>query len=57
MARKRESKWLRAVRASGPKGSLPVEKPDWIGRALPRAGVLPPEETEKAILAGRDTAG
>ena len=53
MARQRQTKWLRAVRAAGPKGSLPVEKPDWIGRALARAGLLPPDEAEKAILAGR----
>lgn len=53
MARKRETKWLKAVRAAGPKGSLPVEKPDWIGRALPRAGILTPEEAEAAIRAGR----
>lgn len=53
MARKRETRWLRAVRAAGPKGSLPVERPDWIGRALPRAGILPPEEAEAAIKAGR----
>jgi len=53
MARKRETKWLKAVRAAGPKGHLPVEKPDWIGRALPRAGVLPPEAAEAAIRAGR----
>jgi 23S rRNA pseudouridine2605 synthase/16S rRNA pseudouridine516 synthase len=53
MARKRETKWLRAVRSAGPKGSLPVEKPDWVGRALPRAGVLTPEEAEEAIAAGR----
>ena len=53
MSRKRQSKWERAVRAAGPKGSLPVDKPDWIGRALPRAGVLPPDEAERAIAAGR----
>ncbi|MGC4122134.1 MAG: pseudouridine synthase [Myxococcales bacterium] len=53
MARRRESKWERAVRAAGPKGSLPVDKPDWIGRALPRAGVLTPHEAERAIVAGR----
>jgi len=41
------------VRAAGPKGSLPVDKPDWIGRALPRAGILPPGEAERAIAAGR----
>jgi 23S rRNA pseudouridine2605 synthase/16S rRNA pseudouridine516 synthase len=52
MAR-RESKWLRAVRAAGPKGSLPVEKPDWLARALSRAGILPPDEAEAAICAGR----
>ena len=57
MARKRVTKWLRAVRAAGPKGSLPVEKPDWIGRALPRAGILTPEEAEAAIHAGRVSIG
>jgi 23S rRNA pseudouridine2605 synthase/16S rRNA pseudouridine516 synthase len=53
MASKRESKWERAVRAVGPKGTLPVEKPDWISRALARAGVLPPEEADAAIAGGR----
>lgn len=53
MSRRRQSKWEKAVRAAGPKGSLPVEKPDWVGRALPRAGVLPPQESERAIAAGR----
>ena len=28
---------------------------DWIGRALPRAGVLPPDEAERAIRDGRIT--
>ena len=41
------------MRAAGPKGSLPVEKPDWIARALSRAGILPPDEAERAIAAGR----
>lgn len=57
MAKKRDSKWLRAVRAVGPKGTLPVEKPDWIARALSRAGVLSPDEAERAIAAGRVTLG
>ncbi len=41
------------MRAAGPKGALPVDRPDWIGRALPRAGILPPQEAERAIAAGR----
>lgn len=53
MGRRHQSRWERAVRAAGPKGSLPAEKPDWVGRALPRAGVLPPAEAERAIAAGR----
>ncbi|MGI5861497.1 MAG: pseudouridine synthase [Myxococcales bacterium] len=49
----RLSKWVRAVRGGGLDGKPITCKPDWIGRALPRAGILPPDEAEAAILAGR----
>ncbi len=49
----RLSRWVRAVRGGGLDGKPITFKPDWIGRALPRAGILPPDEAEAAILAGR----
>lgn len=49
-------KWLQAARAAGK--DRPAEaKPDWIARALPRAGILPPAETEHAIKSGRVRIG
>jgi 23S rRNA pseudouridine2605 synthase/16S rRNA pseudouridine516 synthase len=50
MPRGRPPRWLLAAKAQdrSPQGGL-----DWLSRALPRAGVLPPEDAEKAILAGR----
>jgi 23S rRNA pseudouridine2605 synthase/16S rRNA pseudouridine516 synthase len=57
MARKRLTKWLRAVRAGGLDGKPIVYKPDWISRALSRAGILPPEEADAAIRGGRVSLG
>ncbi len=52
MARRRETKWLKAARADAdrPAGA---PKADWISRALSRAGVLPRAEAEAAVRAGR----
>lgn len=47
------TKWVRAVRGGGLDGKPLIHKPDWIGRALPRAGRMPPAEAEAAIRAGR----
>jgi 23S rRNA pseudouridine2605 synthase/16S rRNA pseudouridine516 synthase len=49
----RLTKWVRAVRGGGLDGKPIDYKPDWIGRALARAGLLAPQEAEAAILAGR----
>jgi 23S rRNA pseudouridine2605 synthase/16S rRNA pseudouridine516 synthase len=38
-----------------PPAATPSEKPDWLSRALARAGVLPVEEAEDAVRAGRVT--
>jgi pseudouridine synthase len=42
---------------AGPRQSRPAatSQHDWIGRALPRAGILPPDEAERAIREGRIT--
>lgn len=52
-------KWLAAARAAGKERpqSGPMGKPDWIGRALPRAGLLTVEETAEALKAGRVRIG
>lgn len=51
-------KWLQAARAAGKERPVsPQGKPDWIGRALPRAGILSVEEAEEAIKAGRVRIG
>jgi len=51
-------KWLQAARAAGKERlATPERKPDWIGRALPRAGVLDATEAEEAIKAGRVRIG
>ncbi len=47
MARKRETKWLKAARAAD------APKADWISRALARAGVLPFAQAEAAVRDGR----
>ncbi len=52
MTRKREPKWLRAARVQG-RDFQPDAKPEWLARALARAGVLPRESAEQAIRAGR----
>jgi 23S rRNA pseudouridine2605 synthase/16S rRNA pseudouridine516 synthase len=49
MAKRDTPKWLEAARSAGEAGR------DWIGRALPRAGVLAPAAAEKAIFSGRVT--
>lgn len=49
MARRPKTpKWLNAARARGASG-----KPDWLSRALARAGALPLKEAEAAIAGGR----
>lgn len=53
----RLTKWVRAVRGGGLDGKPILYKPDWIGRAIPRAGRMPPNEAEAAILAGRVQVG
>ncbi len=51
--RQRTPKWLEAARRRGP-GDAPVEgRPDWLARALGRAGVLPRADAEAAIREGR----
>lgn len=52
----RTPRWLQAARAAGSERPQ-VAKPDWIGRALPRAGLLRPEEVEPALKAGRVRIG
>jgi 23S rRNA pseudouridine2605 synthase/16S rRNA pseudouridine516 synthase len=52
MARRRIPKWLEAARTSGWQRA-PGERPDWIARALARAGVLPLPQAEAAVRAGR----
>lgn len=49
-------KWLKAARTAG-RDRPKAPKPDWIGRALPRAGLLPPVEAEQAIRDGRVRIG
>ncbi len=50
--RKRIPKWLEAARTSGWQRA-PGERPDWIVRALARAGVLPLAQAQAAVRAGR----
>jgi 23S rRNA pseudouridine2605 synthase/16S rRNA pseudouridine516 synthase len=47
MSRQRQPKWLQAARMRGASGG------DWLGRILPRAGILPFHAAEEAIRAGR----
>lgn len=50
--RQRTPRWLEAARRRG--SALPEgERPDWLARALGRAGVLPRVEAERAIRDGR----
>lgn len=56
MTRRRTPKWLEAAR-TGDASWKSGEKPDWLGRALARAGVLSPPEAEAAIRAGRVAIG
>lgn len=56
MTRRRTPKWLQAARTSDA-GFRSGEKPDWIARALSRAGVLPPDQAAAAVRAGRVTVG
>ena len=50
MARRPKTpRWLHAARTR----DSPAEKPDWLSRALARAGVLPLKEAEEAIAAGK----
>jgi 23S rRNA pseudouridine2605 synthase/16S rRNA pseudouridine516 synthase len=53
MARNKTPKWLEAARHSGK--ARPAGKPDWLSRALARAGVLPLPDAERAIREGRVT--
>lgn len=48
-------RWLQAARAAG--RDRPAGRADWIGRALPRAGILPPADADAAIRAGRVRVG
>ncbi len=53
MARKKSAKqprWLKAARQADQAGP---EKPDWLGRALARAGAAPLREAEAMVEAGR----
>jgi pseudouridine synthase len=43
-------RWLQAART---RNASPVAKPDWLSRALARAGALPLKEAEAAIAEGR----
>ncbi|MFZ5467975.1 MAG: pseudouridine synthase [Myxococcota bacterium] len=57
MARKAKTpKWLQAAREAG-KAGVVKEKPDWLARALSRAGVMPLADAEAAIGAGRVRVG
>jgi len=47
------TKWLRAIRGSALDGQPFGYKPDWITRALSRAGILSPEQAERAVLQSR----
>jgi pseudouridine synthase len=47
--RPKTPRWLQAARVRG----APAEKPDWLSRALARAGALPLKEAEAAIAAGK----
>jgi len=49
MRRRKEPKWLQAAKARGGVS----ETGDFLSRALSRAGVLPPQEAERAIREGR----
>ncbi|MHB8874689.1 MAG: pseudouridine synthase [Myxococcaceae bacterium] len=55
MARPKTPRWLEAARLAG--GERPAQKPDWLSRALARAGVMPLEDAERAIRAGRVSVG
>lgn len=50
---KREPKWLKAAKAGGFSSSLGSVKPDFVSRALSRAGALPAALAEQAVRAGR----
>lgn len=52
MARQREPKWLKAAKAGG-HAAPNTPKPDFISRALSRAGVLPSAQAEEAVQANR----
>lgn len=56
MGRKGEPRWLKAarLRREAPK---PGERPDWLARALGRAGVMKRAEAEEAIRDGRVAVG
>jgi pseudouridine synthase len=56
MARKRIPQWLQAARTGGWTRAA-GERPDWVARALARAGVLAPAQAEQAVRAGRVTVG
>ncbi len=56
MARKqRTPRWLEAARRRGAEDLQPSSKPDWLARALGKAGVMPRAQAEAAIREGRVT--
>jgi 23S rRNA pseudouridine2605 synthase/16S rRNA pseudouridine516 synthase len=52
MARQREPKWLKAAKAGG-FVHPGAPKADFVSRALSRAGVMPSNQAEAAVIAGR----
>jgi pseudouridine synthase len=56
MARRRTPRSLQAARAGGWTQAA-GGRPDWVARALARAGVLAPAQAEQAVRAGRVTIG
>ncbi|MFP2957011.1 pseudouridine synthase [Myxococcus sp. 1LA] len=56
MARKqRTPRWLEAARRRGPEDLASPVRPDWLARALGKAGVMPRAQAEAAIREGRVT--
>ncbi len=55
--RQRTPRWLEAARRRGPEDVRAPGKPDWLARALGKAGVMPRAQAEIAIREGRVTLG
>ena len=53
--RQRTPRWLEAARRRGPEDARFADKPDWLARALGKAGVMPRAQAEAAIREGRVT--